>query len=174
LFGVTPFGVVVVGVVLLPQAGASKSAPLITKTASSPEAFRNGLPPTTEPRLTSESIGTRSQSAGNPRGCATAPVVTGPNVLIVIVELTAVPLTGKLVIPEGYENEHTGGMVTSGVTVEQDNVTPPFGNPGLMYPLMGLIWTTPCPPLPALTLLGDTALVTVMVNCCVTDNTVRF
>jgi hypothetical protein len=93
---------------------------------------------------------------------------------MVIVDVTGVPFTGKLVRPEGYENEHTGGIVTNGVTVEHDNVTPPVGKPGLLYPLMGLIWTTPSPPLPALTLLGDTAFVTVMVNCGVTDNTVRF
>jgi hypothetical protein len=29
-------------------------------------------------------------------------------------------------------------MVTSGVMVAQDRVTPPVGNPGLLYPLIGL------------------------------------
>jgi hypothetical protein len=83
-------------------------------------------------------------------------------------------LTGRLVIPDGYENEHTGGMVTSGVMVAHDKVTPPVGKPGLLYPLIGLTWMMPWPPLPALTLLGDTAFCTVMVNCGVTDKTVRF
>ena len=64
--------------------------------------------------------------------------------------------------------------MTSGVMVAQDRVTPPVGNPGLLYPLIGLTWTRPWPPLPALTLLGDTAFCTVMVNCGVTDRTVRF
>jgi hypothetical protein len=55
--------------------------------------------------------------------------------------------------------------------VAQDNVTPPLV--GLLYPLMGLMVTVPSPPLPAGTLLGTTAFVTVMVNCGVTASTVR-
>lgn len=40
--------------------------------------------------------------------------------------------------------------------------------------MMGLTRMTPWPPLPADTLLGDTAFCTVIVNCGVTERTVRF
>ena len=84
-------------------------------------------------------------------------VVTGPDVLIVIVEVATVPLT----VTFGGLNEHTGGMVTSGVIVLHESVTPPGG---LAYPLIALMLITPSPPLPAVTLLGVTAFCTVMVN----------
>ena len=76
---------------------------------------------------------------------ATAPVVTGPNVLIVNVDVTTVPFTTNV----GGLNEHTGGIVTNGVIVAQESVTP--GEP-LMYPLIGLMVIVPSAPLPAGTL----------------------
>lgn len=96
------------------------------------------------------------------RGCAAAPVITGPNVLIVIVEVsTFAPTVGGL-------NEHTGGIVTSGLIDAHDNVT---SVPA--YPLIGLRVTSPWPPLPAGTEVGATGLDTVIENCGVTASTVN-
>jgi hypothetical protein len=44
---------------------------------------------------------------------------------------------------------------------------------GLIYPLIGFTVTTPSAPLPATTLLGASVLVTLMVNCGVTERTVN-
>ena len=94
--------------------------------------------------------------------------------LIVNVEVAGAPLTIKLENPDGYENEHTGAIVTSGVIDAQDSVTPALGLPdGLTYPLIGFTLTTPSAPLPAGTLFGATVLCTVIVNCGVTANTVK-
>jgi hypothetical protein len=80
-------------------------------------------------------------------------------VVIVTVDVMGVPLT---VNPDPCgEKEHTGAMVTSGVIVAQANVIPPSGD---RYPLIGLIVTTPVAPFPAGTLVGATAVVTVIVN----------
>src|SRR5258708_26118245 len=68
----------------------------------------------------------------------------------------------------GGLNEHTGGIVTSGVIEAHDNVT---SVP--TYPLIGLRVTTPWPPLPAGTVVGATVFSTVMVNCGVTASTVK-
>ena len=68
-------------------------------------------------------------------------------------------------------NEHTGAIVTRGVIEEQASVIPPpFG---LLYPLIGFTVTTPVAPLPAGTLVGATAVVTVIVNSGATDSTVN-
>ena len=61
-------------------------------------------------------------------------------------------------------------MVTSGVIVLQYSVMPPLA--GVRYPLPGVTLTVPSAPLPAGTLLGAIAPVTLMVNCGVTANTV--
>src|SRR5580704_4987312 len=99
---------------------------------------------------------------------ATVPVVTGPAVLIVSVELVT-PLTFT-----GWGlNEQIGGIATSGVIEAHDSVTPPAVPGGVMYPLMGLMLITPSPPLPAGTLLGATAVCTVIVNCGDTASTVK-
>jgi len=97
-------------------------------------------------------------------------VVTGPNVLIVTVEVMGLAFTVRVLAFPGYENEQTGAIVTSGVIELQASVVPPAG---LRYPLMGLTLTVPSAPLPAGTLLGATALWTVMVNCGVTASTVN-
>ena len=67
--------------------------------------------------------------------------------------------------------EHTGGIVTSGLIDAHDSVTPPAP---LLYPLIGLTLMVPWPPLPAGTLLGETGVAIVMVNCGDTASTVRF
>ncbi len=100
LLGVIPLGVVVV-LLLLPQAGVRKSAPLMTNRATNPQALRDFLPPTAAPIPAKANMGMVSHRAGNSRGCARAPVVTGPKVLIVTVEVTGTPLTGRLVDPDG-------------------------------------------------------------------------
>jgi hypothetical protein len=61
-FGVTPFGVAVAVPVLL-QAGSRINVPLITKRASSPQAFRDRFPPAAAPRPTSASMGKGSHIA---------------------------------------------------------------------------------------------------------------
>ena len=89
---------------------------------------------------------------------------------MVSVEVAAVPFTTK---PVAFvENEHTGAMVTRGVMELQYRVINPFV--GVLYPLIGFTLTTPSAPLPAVTLLGATGLCTVIVNCGVTANTVKF
>jgi hypothetical protein len=60
--GVIPFGVVVVGVVVFVQAGSNRNAPLTTKRASNPHAFRDRFPPTA-PKPATTSIGKGSQRA---------------------------------------------------------------------------------------------------------------
>jgi len=86
---------------------------------------------------------------------------------MVSVELATCPFTTTF----GGLNEHTGGIVTSGVIELHDSVIP--AEPaGLEYPLIGLMFTVPSPPLPAGTLLGLTGAV-VMVNWGVTASTVR-
>ncbi len=98
-------------------------------------------------------------------------MVTGPNVLIVSPALAGPPVTGRLVWFLGYVKEQTGAIVTSGVMEAQASVTPP--PVGLTYPLIGFTVTTPVAPVPAGTLVGATAVVTVIVNCGVTDSTVK-
>jgi len=170
--GVTPFGVVV-EVVLLPQPGAIRNVPHSTTNASRPHAFRERFPANTLPMPTSPRIGSESHRPKALRELF-APVVIGPNVLIVRVEVCGCPLMGRLVDCEGYENEQTGAIVTSGEMEAQYSVTPADGPPvGLMYPLIGFTVTTPWAPLPAGTLVGATLLDTVMVNCGVTANTVN-
>ena len=61
-------------------------------------------------------------------------------------------------------------MVTNGLIVAQASVTPP--PLGLKYPLIGFTVTMPSAPLPATTLFGATVLVTLIVNCGVTESTV--
>ena len=65
---------------------------------------------------------------------------------------------------------HTGAIVTSGLIVAHERVIPP--PLGVWYPYTGFTVTVPCAPLPAGTLLGATALVTLMVNCGTTASTV--
>ena len=91
--------------------------------------------------------------------------MTGPAVLIVNVDV-CVPGTGRLLAPPGYAKEQIGGIVTSGVIEAQARVTFPE------YPFAGFTLTVPCAPLPAITLLGATALSIVIVNCALTANTV--
>jgi hypothetical protein len=68
-------------------------------------------------------------------------------------------------------NEHTGAIVTNGVIDAQASVMPPLF--GVTYPKTGFTVTVPSAPVPAGTLLGATALFTVIVNCGVTARTVR-
>jgi len=58
---VIPFGVLVVFVVL-PHAGVSRNDALITKIASSPQAFRARFPPVAAPIPTNPSSGTGSHN----------------------------------------------------------------------------------------------------------------
>jgi hypothetical protein len=58
-------------------------------------------------------------------------------------------------------NEHTGAMVTSGLIEAQESVIPPLG---VEYPFTGFTTTVPWEPLPAGTLAGAIAPVTLMVN----------
>ena len=51
-------------------------------------------------------------------------MIWGPLVVMVTVDVAGTPLIGKPLAPFGYENEHTGGIATSGVIVEHDNVIP--------------------------------------------------
>jgi hypothetical protein len=69
-------------------------------------------------------------------------------------------------------NEHTGAIVTNGVIDAHDNVMPPGGG-GVTYPKTGFTVIVPSAPVPAGTLLGATALFTLMVNCGVTARTAR-
>src|SRR5436305_12170711 len=96
--------------------------------------------------------------------------MTGPNVLIVRVATSGFAFAVRDPVLPGYENEHTGAIVTSGVMELQYRVIPPAG---ITYPLIGLTRTVPSAPLPAGTLLGDTACCTLMVNCGVTASTVN-
>jgi len=164
--GVIPFGVVV-EVVLVPHPGTRTRTPVRTRIVRNPQVFLGpGLLPLAI--AMNPSNGNASHNPYNTRECGTAPVVTGPNVLIVSVELMGVPFTCRPV-PCG-ENEHTGAIVTSGLIVAHASVIPPLGD---RYPLIGFIVTTPVAPLPAGTLVGATAVATVIVNCGVTANTVN-
>ena len=78
-----------------------------------------------------------------------------------------VPLTDRF-FPLGV-NEHTGAIVTNGVMDAQASVMPPLG---VTYPKTGFTVTVPWAPVPAGTLLGVTALLTLRVNCGVTARTV--
>lgn len=93
----------------------------------------------------------------------------GPDVLMVRVE-EADPLA---LTTTGFGLKvQMGGIVTSGVTELHASVMP--GVPeGVVYPLIGLTVIIPWPPLPAGTDVGETARVTVMVNCGDTARTVR-
>jgi len=127
--GVTPFGVDVEVLVLLPHPGNRSSVPPTTNRASTPQAFRDRLPPAAAPTPANASRGKGNHRAEKPltaplpeSGRVNAPVVTGPKVLIEMVEVAVVPFTGTGL---GL-NEHIGGMVTNGVMDEHDRVTPPF------------------------------------------------
>ncbi len=135
LAGVTPLGVVV-DVLLLPHAGISTSAPLTMKSASNPQAFLVRFPPTAAPRPARANMGSGIHKALKVRGVAAAPVVTGPAVLMVIVDVAGAPSTGTGC---GLK-EQTGGNVTSGLIEAHDNVIP---SPGLIYPLIGFTLITP-------------------------------
>ncbi len=162
-----PLGVLV-EVLLVPHAGTRMTAPQSIVRPSMSQAFLVRVP-VAAPSTVNPKIGRASQ---NPTWLLDrAPVITGPNVLIVSVEVAAGPFSGKLFRPVGYEKEHTGAIVTSGVIEAHASVTPPLPG-GLTYPLIGFTVTIPCAPLPAGTLLGDTLVVTVIVNCGVTDSTV--
>jgi len=88
---------------------------------------------------------------------------------MVSVERAVVPLV--IVKPDPFGvNEHTGAMATRGAIEPHASVMPPSG---LRYPLLGLMLTTPCAPLPAGTLPGETWLWIVIVNCGVTASTVK-
>jgi len=162
-----PLGVVV-ELVLFPHAGVRMKDAHSTKSASTAQALRTRFP-LAAPIPTSPSSGAVIHKPKALRELC-APVVIGPNVLIVRVALSGGPVTCRLFPPLGYVNEHTGAIVTSGLIVAHARVTP---SPcGLTYPLIGFTVTTPCAPLPATTLLGATVLVTLMVNCGVTERTV--
>jgi hypothetical protein len=152
-----PSGVVVVVPGDCPQAGIRSSDAPARHMASSTHAFGERRPLIAQPIPTKPSNGRGSQEAGKRLGGAAEPVMTGPNVLMVIVEVTDVPLP---VTGFGL-NEHTGGIVTSGVIELQDKVTPELG---MTYPLIGFTLITPSAPLPAGTLDGATVLTTVMVK----------
>src|SRR5215469_4929036 len=81
--------------------------------------------------------------------------------------------------PLEYVKEHIGEIATSGEMEAQESVIPQVfaatHGPvvGVRYPLLGFMLTMPCAPLPAGTLVGATALCTVIVNCGITANTVK-
>jgi len=88
--------------------------------------------------------------------------------LIVIVEV-ADPVPDTLT---GFGlNAQMGGIVTKGVIELHESVMPAVPV-GVTYPLIGLMLIVPCPPLPAGTEVGVTALVTEMVNWGATASTV--
>jgi hypothetical protein len=70
-------------------------------------------------------------------------------------------------------NEHTGEIATNGLIEPQARVIPSLAPGPVVYPLLGFMLTTPSAPLPAGTLVGATALWTVIVNCGVTASTVK-
>src|SRR5579864_8664472 len=92
LAGVIPFGVVV-DVVLVAQPGIRMMAPPSTITASMPQAPLRRFPLAAAPMPTSPISGKEIQKPMTLRECA--PVVIGPNVLIVSVALAGVPFTGR-------------------------------------------------------------------------------
>jgi len=158
---------VVVEVVLVAHPGTRTREPVSTRIVRNPHAFlARGLLPL--PTAMNPSRGNASHNPYNTRECRAAPVVTGPKVLIVSVELMGVPFTCRPV-PCG-ENEHTGAIVTSGLIVAHASVIPPLGE---RYPLIGFIVTTPVAPLPAGTLVGATEVATLIVNWGVTASTVN-
>ena len=92
LAGVIPFGVVV-DVVLVAHPGIRLKAPPSTITASMPQAPLRRFPLLAAPMPTSPISGKEIQKPMTLRECA--PVVIGPNVLIVSVALAGVPFTGR-------------------------------------------------------------------------------
>jgi hypothetical protein len=92
LAGVTPFGVVV-DVPLFAHPGTRMKAPESTKSASMPHALLARFPLTAAPKPTSPSNGKENQKPMTLREWA--PVVIGPNVLMVSVALAGVPFTGR-------------------------------------------------------------------------------
>ena len=93
LAGVIPFGVVV-DAVLFAHPGIRMKAPPSTRTASMPQAPLKRFPLAAAPKPTSPISGKENQRPMTLREWA--PVVIGPNVLMVSVALAGVPLTGKL------------------------------------------------------------------------------
>ena len=91
LAGVTPFGVVVDGL-LLPHPGMRMKAPQSTKSARMPHALLPGFPLIAAPKPTSPKSGKENQRPMTLRELW-APVVIGPNVLMVSVALAGVPVT---------------------------------------------------------------------------------
>ena len=124
LAGVTPFGVVE-EVVLFPHPGIRMKVPQSTNSASTPHALLERFPLAAAPRPTTPSSGNENQSPKTLRDLC-APVVTGPNVLMVSVELMdVVPFTCRS-RPLGV-NEHTGAIVTKGLIDAHASVIPPSG-----------------------------------------------
>jgi len=99
LAGVIPFGVVVEGV-LLPHPGIRIKAALNKSSVQRAHALLARLPRTL-PAATNPNRGNDSHKPYNIGECVTAPVVTGPKVLIVSCALAGVPVTGKLGTPVG-------------------------------------------------------------------------
>lgn len=93
LAGVTPFGVVV-DVLLFAHPGIRMKAPLSTITASIPQAPLSRFPLAAAPKPTSPISGKENQKPMMLREWA--PVGTGPNVLMVNVALSGVPLNCRL------------------------------------------------------------------------------
>jgi hypothetical protein len=101
LAGVTPFGVVVDVPLLFAHPGIRMKAPPSTKRLSTPQALLERFPPAAAPKAMIPSNGNEIQRPKRPRELW-APVVTGPNVLMVRVALVAVvPFTFRLVDPSG-------------------------------------------------------------------------
>jgi hypothetical protein len=92
LAGVIPFGVVVDGL-LFAHPGVRMKAPQSTTTVSMPQAPLKRFPLAAAPKPTSPISGKKSQKPMTLRECA--PVVIGPNVLMVNVALAGVPVTGR-------------------------------------------------------------------------------
>src|ERR1700756_4612232 len=105
LAGVIPFGVVV-DAVLVAHPGMRMKAPPSTITASMPHAPLRRFPLAAAPMPTSPISGKKSQKPMTLRECA--PVVVGPNVLMVKVALAGVPFTGRFGFFCGYVNEDSG------------------------------------------------------------------
>ena len=78
LFGVTPFGVEVGVLVLLPQPGSNRSDPPRTSRASKPHAFLDRFPPATAPTPASDNRGRGNHRAKKPLVGTNEPAMIGP------------------------------------------------------------------------------------------------
>ena len=154
---------------LLPHAGVKINTPHNTTSDSMSAAPRAPFPVAAAPMPASPRSGKASQRPNAPLRTSYGPFVTGPNVLMLMVEVVEdVPFTVRFV-PFGL-NEHTGAIVTSGLIEAHERVIPVWA--GVKYPYTGFTSTVPWAVLPAGTLVGATALVTLMVNCGDTARTV--